>query len=525
MGARADPRNPALMIRFNHITGSLAGHTVEYDKRSIRVGTSGDCDVRFDLERDPEVGRYHAAVVLKENAYHLLDLGQAGGVWVNGERVLSQVLRSGDRVRFGGDGAPEAEVAIVIDSNYDAAQDAARMVETFKGRTRETSALRLVTAAAERVAEERAKAGGAKSRRTMELMANTISEVGDLMKEQTRKRWVRIVGMVAAVAIVIISIQGAVIYAQQRKIATLLDAKSRFDAQIDAIQKEMDATRDSIELAELEHRLTEATANAERTLAELARTNKAKAEEVVAESGDELDREIRRILRQFDAETYAVPPIFKERLAYHIKELQQAGPIARVIYHRKVRYWPQITAQFKALELPEVMAYVAWTESQFDPYAKSSAGARGMWQMTRTTAVSLGLRVDGTVDERTDVPKQTRAAAKYLAGLLAEFGEDAFMLAMASYNKGENGVRRVLRKVAQTPGGFKKAKRDFWHLYRLKLLPEETREYVPKILAAAIVCSNPERYGLTDQVAIGRDSAAPARGAAPVAPLRPANSR
>ena len=67
------------MIRFNHITGSLAGTTTELDKRSIRVGTSGDCDVRYDLVRDAEVGRYHAAVVRKENAYHLLDLGQAGG--------------------------------------------------------------------------------------------------------------------------------------------------------------------------------------------------------------------------------------------------------------------------------------------------------------------------------------------------------------------------------------------------------------------------------------------------------------
>ncbi len=218
----------------------------------------------------------------------------------------------------------------------------------------------------------------------------------------------------------------------------------------------------------------------------------------MAQSGDELDREIRDILKQFDAETYAVPPIFKERVAYHIEQLRKAGPTTRIIYRRKVKYWPQITREFKALELPEAMAYVAWTESQFDPMAKSGAGARGMWQMTRTTAQAQGLRVDGAVDERIDVPLQTRAATKYLAGLLAEFGEDAFMLAMASYNKGENGVRRVLRQVSRTPGGFKKSKRDFWHLYRLKLLPEETREYVPKILAAAIICSNPDRYGLTD---------------------------
>ncbi|HWA14788.1 MAG TPA: transglycosylase SLT domain-containing protein [Gemmatimonadales bacterium] len=506
------------MIRLNHITGSLAGSTTEFDKRSLRVGTSADCDIRYDLDKDAEVGRYHAAIVLKENAYHVLDLGQAGGVWVNGEQVTSQALRSGDRIRFGGEGGPEAEVGIVFDPNYDAAKDAARMVETFKGKTRETKAIQIVRAAAERVAEARARAGGTKSRHTMEFMATTIHEVGDLMRSQTRKRWVKIVGLVAAIAAVVIGIQGLIIDRQQRQIATLLDAKGRFDAQIKQIQDEMAQERDSLKLVALEHQLQATTARAEQTLADLARRDKAKAEAAV-ESGDELDREIRAILRQFEAGTYAVPPIFKERVAYHLEQLRRAGPTARLIYRRKVRYWPQISAEFTALELPEVMAYVAWTESQFDPMAKSSAGARGMWQMTRTTAQGLGLRVDGTVDERTDVSLQTRAAVRYLAGLMAEFGEESFMLAMASYNKGENGVRRVLRKVAMTPGGYKRAKRDFWHLYRLKLLPEETREYVPKILAAAIACSNPEKYGLVLGVP-PRDSLAIATAASP-APSAP----
>ena len=119
-----------------------------------------------------------------------------------------------------------------------------------------------------------------------------------------------------------------------------------------------------------------------------------------------------------------------------------------------------------------------------------------MWQMTTSTAQALGLRVDGGVDERLDVERQTHAAARHLANLLSEFGEDSFMLAMASYNRGEGGVRRALHAVAQEPGGFRKDKRDFWHLYRLKKLPPETREYVPKVLAAAIVAGNPERYGL-----------------------------
>ena len=116
--------------------------------------------------------------------------------------------------------------------------------------------------------------------------------------------------------------------------------------------------------------------------------------------------------------------------------------------------------------------------------------------MGADTARSYNLRVDQKMDERFDAPKETRAAARYLANLLAEFGEDSFMLAMASYNRGESGVRRVLHQIAQEPGGFKKERRDFWHLYRLKKLPEETREYVPKVIAAAIVSMNAQRYGL-----------------------------
>jgi membrane-bound lytic murein transglycosylase D len=116
--------------------------------------------------------------------------------------------------------------------------------------------------------------------------------------------------------------------------------------------------------------------------------------------------------------------------------------------------------------------------------------------MTKDKARDFHLRVDGDVDERYDPVKETHAAAQLLANLLAEYGSDSFMLAMASYNRGESGVRRVLHQVAQEPGGFRKEKRDFWHLYRLKKLPEETREYVPKVLAAAIVSSDAKKIGL-----------------------------
>jgi len=472
------------MIRFTHVKGSLQGTTSSSDKRWLRVGTGHDCEIRYDVAEEPRVAPYHAAVVLKEGVYHLIDLDAPGGVRVNGKKISKVELCSGDKIRFGATGGPEAQVDIVIDATYDPAQDAAEIQKVLQAGTRASATGQIFALTAQRIAEERAKAGGGRSRKTMDHIATAVQEVSEVVKKQTKKRWVKVVGIVTAAATVVIAVMGVVIYFQHRQIARLLDAKGHFDAQIRQIQQQMQAEQDSSKLALLEQRYLDATSNAERTLADLARADQAKAKEA-ANAGDELDKEIRNILVQFDATTYAVPPIFKERLQYHINLLLKDPQTLRLVYQRKVQFWPIIQHDFQALELPDVMGYVAWTESRFDPKARSRAGAVGMWQMMAVSA-----------RERTDVDKQTRAAARHLANLLAEFGEDAFMLAMASYNRGENAVRGVLHKIALTPGGFKKQNRDFWHLYRMKLLPTETMEYVPKILAAAVICNNPERYGL-----------------------------
>jgi len=484
------------MIRLQHLTGSQAGTEVAFDKQTLRVGTAEDCELRYDAENEPEVRPYHAAIAWKDDAYHLLELDRSGQVFVNGEAVADHTLRSGDHLRIGGEGAPELEVSLAINPDYNPVEDAARMVDAFRGHSQEESAVEVVERAAERVAEERARAGGVSSRQTMEFMAVALHEMGDVMKRQTRIRWGRGLAAVVLVAVAIIGTQRVIIMRQRARIAEMQDAKTRFDEQIQALQLRMEDETDPARLALAERQLTNLVTEAQKVLADIASRDQAAAQAV--ESSDPLDRQLRQLLRDFGAETYAIPPIFRERVKFHIDELRAALPTTMVIYRRKLRYWPVIAAEFRARELPEAMAYVAWTESSFDPMAVSKADAHGMWQMTAETATSLGLRVDSTVDERHDVRKQTRAAALHLAMLLGEFGEDAFMLAMASYNQGENGVRRALRQVAQEPGGFKKEKRDFWHLYRLKRLPPETREYVPRVLAAALVCTYPEAYGLTD---------------------------
>jgi len=511
------------VIRLKFVSGSRSGSTVEFGRDPVRVGRSASAELRFDGAKDATVSTHHAQIVFERGAYFLIDTGSRNGTLLNGRRITAkQALKSGDRVCFGFPGGPEADVEIDAarvaaagagsaggdaeadtvalaprDARpvYDARQDAERMAAALRVGAQDSSAIRVADEAARKVAERRAKAGGERSGDTVILLAEAMNQATEAVRNRTARKWVRVVGAVGGSALLVIGVLGGVVFAQQREIDKLVNAKTSIDRQIQALQERMQTETDAASLAAMEDSLVALTGSAQTTLRELQRKDVARAEQLSAAGSDELDREIRKILAKFNASTYAIPPIFRERLQFHIDELVSTSS-RKVMFGRKQRYWPVIMKEFGALGLPEEMAYIAWVESGFDPDAQSPAGAVGLWQMTTTTAQSLGLTVNGPVDERLDPEKQTRAAATYLARLLSEFGEDSFMLVLASYNRGENGVRRVLRQVAQDPGGFRKDKRDFWHLYRLKLLPEETREYVPRVLAAAIVSANAQKYGL-----------------------------
>jgi len=114
---------------------------------------------------------------------------------------------------------------------------------------------------------------------------------------------------------------------------------------------------------------------------------------------------------------------------------------------------------------------VARVESRFNPLALSPKGARGMFQLMPDTARRFGLRVDAAVDERVDAGRAGVAAARYLNFLHGLFGD--WKLALAAYNAGENRVIEAIRKSGS---------RDFYEISRRRLLPEETRLYVPKVI-------------------------------------------
>ena len=151
------------------------------------------------------------------------------------------------------------------------------------------------------------------------------------------------------------------------------------------------------------------------------------------------------------------------------------------------QYLPMIQSVFRAEGLPLDLAYVPLIESAFKTNALSRAKAKGVWQFMRPTAKENGLEHDWYVDERSDPYKATVAAAKYLKTLGRMFDGD-WHLALASYNGGPGRVQRAMRRYHKS---------DFWSLSRPRMLPRETREYVPMILAAVIIARNPAQYGFT----------------------------
>ncbi|MGA9979177.1 MAG: transglycosylase SLT domain-containing protein [Candidatus Sulfotelmatobacter sp.] len=156
-------------------------------------------------------------------------------------------------------------------------------------------------------------------------------------------------------------------------------------------------------------------------------------------------------------------------------------------FARSGRYHDMMVSILKEEGVPQDLIYLAQAESGFHPLAVSRVGARGIWQFMASRARGYGLSHNMWVDDRQDPEKSTRAAAHHLKDLYNEFGD--WYLAMAAYNSGPGTVQSAVKRT-----GFA----DFWELYRRNVLPKETRNYVPIILAVTIMAKNPSQYGLND---------------------------
>jgi membrane-bound lytic murein transglycosylase D len=152
---------------------------------------------------------------------------------------------------------------------------------------------------------------------------------------------------------------------------------------------------------------------------------------------------------------------------------------------RSGRYRDMIRRVLTEEGLPTDLMYLAQAESAFQPQALSRAGARGLWQFMAYRGKQYGLEHSWWVDERQDPEKATRAAARHLRDLYDMFGD--WYLVMAAYDSGPGAVQHAIERTGYA---------DFWELYKANALPQETRNYVPIILALTLISKDPARYGI-----------------------------
>jgi membrane-bound lytic murein transglycosylase D len=184
-----------------------------------------------------------------------------------------------------------------------------------------------------------------------------------------------------------------------------------------------------------------------------------------------------------------IPLALNEKVQYFITFFQTKGRRTYTSWlSRSTRYLPMMKEILRKEGLPDELVYVAMIESGFHLQARSWANAVGPWQFMSATGRRYSLRIDQWVDERKDPVKATMAAAMYFKDLYGMFKNDWY-LAAAGYNAGENKIFRAIDRYETS---------DFWELSKGNYLKQETKEYVPKLLAAAIIAKDPARYGFSE---------------------------
>ncbi len=213
-------------------------------------------------------------------------------------------------------------------------------------------------------------------------------------------------------------------------------------------------------------------------------------------------------IEAFAGLTFPVDPKIHERVREEIKSVRSDLPLVSNDYvdgvitylqgrgsgyttkalKRLGQYQPLYMEVLQKEGLPQDLIYLAAAESAFNPLALSRKGAKGIWQFMLGRGFEYGLKKDRWVDEREDPVKSTHAAARHLKDLYQMFGD--WYLVMAAYNCGPVNVQKAIEKTGYA---------DFWELRRLHALPVDTENYVPIIIATALIAKDPKAYGFDFQ--------------------------
>lgn len=441
---------------------------------TVRIGRGADCAIRID---DDGVSRVHSEIFRMGGHWCVRDLGSSNGTFLDGARIEEAPLPARSTLRLGVDG-PRLELAYTVPA-------AAPSTNAPEPRSIEDVAAHYFDP------QSKAPAGD----RTM-WVRRAYSSV---QKKQQRRYGSIIAGVVALLLVAV----GVGIYQQLQLQRTRGLAEEVFysmkaiELQLGELESQVQLSANTTHQGEVEQgraKLVEMSSQYDALLEELGLLN----EDLPPE-----DRLILRMARVFGECEIAMPPDFIDEVKRHIEIWRKDERLAKALHRAQQQHLaPAIVKTMAERQIPPQFFYVALQESDFKPEAVGPVTrfgiAKGIWQLMPETAIQYGLRTGplldtpqfDAADQRFDANAATQAAARYLGDLYRGEAQASGLLVLASYNWGTTRVRNRIRAMKENP-----RERNFWRLLAQTDMPAETRDYVLKIFAAAVIGEDPKLFG------------------------------
>ena len=454
---------PKLIVRVER--GKVEQEEYTFSNR-FTIGRDRSCDIFIE---DQIISRRHVEVYYEDNRWWMRDLDSANGTYVDGIKVDAFSLSRSLTIELGVSGPL---VSFHIDE----------FEVDIPKKEGDTSLERYISKYFSDSPGEDAGEHTMHIRRAFQKV----------QKKQKSKFQI----IIAAAALLIMIISSFAIY-QNSKIKKQKKMAMELFYNLKKLELEQAKLKDNVEAQKVQVDLIEEKRGFDRYLEKTG---------IMPKNLDVEEALIYRVAEKFGECKVNLPDNFIQEVKAYIEKWQSNKETYRqaIMRARSNNYTSTIIREFHDQGLVPQFFYIALQESKFEFNAcgpKTSSGyAKGMWQFIPATAKSYGLKLGPWVkepkydpeDERHDVEKATRAAAKYIRDIYTTDAQASGLLVMASYNWGEGRVIKIIKKMPMDP-----SERNFWRLLEdhVDKIPDETYDYVFKIFSAAVIGENPRHFG------------------------------